>query len=47
MEWGKKKIMNARGKIVEEYYLEKESKHRIWIKWVDPFQDALEDDNKG
>jgi len=47
IEWGKKKIKNAKGKIVKEYYLKKESKHRIWVKWVDPFQDVLEDDNKG
>ena len=47
MEWGKKKIKNARGKIVKEYYLKKESKHRIWVKWVDPFQDVLEANNEG
>merc|ERR1712063_117075 len=47
LEWGKKKIKNARGKIVKEYYLKKDSKHRIWVKWIDPFQDVLEDDNDG
>jgi len=45
LEWGKKKTKNAKGKIVKEYYLKKESKHRIWVKWVDPFQDVLEEDN--
>lgn len=47
LEWGKKRIKNARGKVVKEYYLKKDSKHRIWVKWADPFQDVLEDDNKG
>jgi len=45
--WGTKKIKNARGKIVKEYYLKKDSKHLIWVKWIDPFQDVLEDDNDG
>merc|ERR1712063_163048 len=40
-------IKNARGKIVKEYYLKKDSKHLIWVKWIDPFQDVLEDDNDG
>jgi len=47
LEWGKKKIKNARGKIVKEYYLKKDTKHRIWVKWIDPFQDVLEEDNNG
>jgi len=47
LEWGKKKIRNSKGKLVKEYYLKKDSKHRIWVKWIDPFQDVLEDDNKG
>ena len=46
LEWGKKETKNAKGKIVKEYYLEKETKHRIWVKWIDPFQDVLEDDNE-
>merc|ERR1719447_163716 len=45
LDWGKKKIKNAKGKIVKEYYLKKDTKHRIWVKWIDPFQDVLEDDN--
>jgi len=47
LEWGKKKTKNAKGKIVKEYYLKKDTKHRIWVKWVDPFQDVLEEDNGG
>lgn len=47
LEWGKKKTKNDKGKIIREYYLKKESKHRIWVKWTDPFQDSMEiDDNK-
>jgi len=47
LEWGKKRTKNAKGKLVKEHYLKKDSKHRIWVKWADPFQDNLEDDNEG
>jgi len=47
LEWGKKRTKNSKGKPVKEYYLKKDSKHRIWVKWVDPFQDVLEDNNHG
>jgi len=43
----KKRTKNAKGKPVKEYYLKKDSKHRIWVKWTDPFLDVLEDDNDG
>jgi len=47
LEWGKKRTKNAKGKLVKEHYIKKDSKHRIWVKWADPFQDILEDDNAG
>merc|ERR1712176_406182 len=47
LEWGKKRVKNNKGKVVKEYYLKKNPKHRIWVKWEEPFQDRLEDDNNG
>merc|ERR1712176_104564 len=43
LEWGKKRVKNNKGKVVKEYYLKKNPKHRIWVKWEEPFQDRLED----
>merc|ERR1712063_100280 len=51
--WGKRVrvtkrgSLNSRRQVAKEYYLKKDSKHRIWVKWIDPFQDVLEDDNDG
>jgi len=46
LSWGKKRVKNAKGKIVKEYYIKKDSKHLIWVKWVDPFQDTHEKDDE-
>jgi len=45
LEWGKKRTKNAKGKLVKEHYIKKDSKHRVWVKWVNPFEDSLETDN--
>merc|ERR1712096_407472 len=46
LEWGKKRTKNAKGKLVKEHYIKKDSKHRVWVKWVNPFEDLLERDNE-
>jgi len=45
LSWAKRKTKNSKGKIVTEHYIKKDSKHRIWVKWIDPFADKLEDNN--
>merc|ERR1712176_697218 len=45
LSWGKKRTKNSKGKIVKEFYIKKNQKHRIWVKWVDPFQDKHEKDD--
>jgi hypothetical protein len=42
LSWGKKRVKNSKGRFVKEYYLKKNSKHLIWVKWTDPFQDESE-----
>lgn len=44
--WGKRKTKNSKGKIVTEHYLKKDSKHRIWVKWINPFEDKFEENNE-
>ncbi|CBY14303.1 unnamed protein product [Oikopleura dioica] len=39
--WGKKKIRNADGSIKRQYYLKKDSEHRIWVKWTVAFHDKI------
>lgn len=45
LDWGKRRVKNSRGKIVREHYLKKDSKHRIWVKWADEFNDQYEKGN--
>ena len=37
--FGKKKVRSAKGKTVKKYYVRKNEKHLIWVKWVQPFSD--------
>jgi len=37
--FGKKKVRSAKGKTVKKYYIRKNEKHLIWVKWVQPFSD--------
>ena len=30
----------------QNYYIKKDMKHRVWVKWVAPFEDALEKDDE-
>ena len=42
LAWGKRKKVNDRGKLVKEYYIRKDAKHLMWVKWEEPFQDKYE-----
>jgi len=42
LAWGKKRVKNSKGKIVKEYYIKKDTKHLIWVKWSEPFEDDHE-----
>merc|ERR1711990_1235417 len=46
LSWGKKKVKNSKGKFVKQFYLKKKSKHLVWVKWTDPFQDESEKDDE-
>ena len=37
--WGKKKIRNEKGKTVKKYYVKKDSKHLMWVKWTKGYSD--------
>merc|ERR1712241_47470 len=37
--WGKKKVRTEKGKTVKKYYVRKDDKHLIWVKWSTGFAD--------
>lgn len=37
--WGKKKVRSAKGKTIKKYYVRKNDKHLIWVKWTTGFAD--------
>jgi len=45
LSWGKKRVKNSKGRYVKQWYLKKDSKHLIWVKWVQPFEDEVEKDD--
>lgn len=40
--WGKRRKRNNKGKVVKEWYIKKQSKQLIWVKWKQPFEDEHE-----
>jgi len=42
LKWGKRNTKNAKGKMVKKWYIDKTSKHRLWVKWQSPFEDKHE-----
>ena len=38
--WAKKKVKNDKGKTVKRWYIREPKKQRIWVKWVEPFNDG-------
>ena len=43
LTWGKRKKVNEKGKLIKQYYLRKDEKHLMWVKWAEPFQDKFEE----
>merc|ERR1712212_1201246 len=39
LSWGKKKVKNSKGKLVKQWYIKKDHKHQVWVKWASEFQD--------
>jgi len=37
--WGKKKVRTEKGKTIKKYYVRKNDKHLIWVKWATGFAD--------
>jgi len=46
LSWGKKKVKNSKGKLVKQWYIKKDSKHQIWVKWASEFADEKAQDQK-
>ena len=42
LTWAKRKKVNEKGKIVKEYFLRRNEKHSMWVKWEKPFEDKFE-----
>lgn len=37
--WGKKKVRSEKGKTIKKYYIRKDEKHLVWVKWSKGFSD--------
>merc|ERR1712131_123105 len=42
LQWGKKNTKNEKGKMVKKWYIDKSIKHRLRVKWQEPFEDKHE-----
>ena len=47
LAWGKRRFQNDKGKFVKKFYIKKDEKHRIWVKWQELFKDEIAQEDGG